>query len=212
MNMKFIGNNTLIRAVLWGGWLLPAVISIYVIEQHGPCLLRMLGAQIDIKSSTDIFIFYSGVGATIAGILLTNIALVLTLNGQVRFAIFQANGSFRSFVNLCFTIAIIFILCSFCSIAGLYGILPLKVSTYLFVSGLWGLPLIGLITKNLLTDPTKRNSAIEGGLERISSQLDLIARVVSKNETTDNKTIVQKDPLPVPNSCETYTAKKERTD
>jgi len=187
MNKDSIGKNIWIDIIFWGIWLLPATICIYIIEEYGLIILRKIGAQINIKSPTDILIFYSGIGATIAGVLLAVIALVLTLNGQVKFAIFKANGWFKLFINFCFANSMVFVLCSFCSVVGLYGIFPLKFSTYLFIFGLWGLPLIGFIARNLLMDTTTTNSLIDAYLERISSQLDSIFHVVSKHQSDDDK-------------------------
>ena len=182
MSKKFIGKDILVNAIFWLIWLLPAAMCIFIIEKYCHSILEMFGLKINIKSSTDILIFYSGIGATIAGVLLAVVALVLTLNGQVKFAIFKENGWFKLFVNFCFVNSIVFILCSLCSIIGLYGVFPLKISTYLFLIGVWGLPLIGFITKNLLMDTSNNNSSIEGYLERISGQLDAILHSLKENK------------------------------
>ena len=186
MNKKSTGKNIWIDIIFWGIWLFPSTICIYIIEKYGLSFLEKIGVQIDIKSPTDILIFYSGIGATIAGALLAVIALILTLNGQIKFTIFRTNGWFNLFINFCFANSMLFILCSFCSIIGLYGILPLKLSTYCFITGLWGIILIGFITRNLLMGTANTNSAIEGYLERISSQLDSILHNVSANKPDDN--------------------------
>ena len=174
MSKKHIGKNILVNIIFWSIWLLPATICIFIIEKYSYLILGTLGVKIKVKSPTDILIFYSGIGATIAGVLLAVVALVLTLNGQVKFAIFKENGWFKLFINFCFANSIVFIMCSLCSIVGLYGVCPLKISTYLFLVGLWGLPLIGFITRNLLLDTNNNNSSIDGNLERISGQLDSI--------------------------------------
>ena len=174
MSKKHIGKNILVNIIFWSIWLLPATICIFIIEKYSHLILGTFGVKINIKSPTDILIFYSGIGATIAGVLLAVVALVLTLNGQVKFVIFKENGWFKLFVDFCFANSIVFIMCSLCSIIGLYGVCPLKISTYLFLVGLWGLPLIGFITRNLLMDTSNSNSSIDGYLERISGQLDSI--------------------------------------
>ena len=184
MRINYIGMRILIKLFFYAVWLIPAAIIICVIEND---CLKMIGVQIDIKAPTDILIFYSGIGATIAGIILATVTLVFTLNNQVRFASFKANGWLNLFINFCFSNSLVFVLCSLCGIMGLYGLLPLKYSTYLFVIGLWGLPIIGFITRNLLTDTTNTNSAVEGYLEQISCQLNHIAHAVSARESTNDK-------------------------
>lgn len=182
MNSKLTGKIILTKSFIWGLWLFPAIISVIAIEQYGFIFLNRLGAKIDIKSPTDIFIFYSGSGATIAGVLLAVVTLILTLKGQVKVELYKANGGIKLFINLCFANSLVFILCSFCGIIGLYGLFPLKIATYFFIFGLWGLLLIGFITRNLLMDTTNTNSAIEGLLKCISSQLDLIYQSVSNKQ------------------------------
>ena len=199
MNKKNFGKYTLIKYCFYAVWLFPAIICIIVIEKYG---LKEFGISIDIKSPTDILTFYSGIGATMAGILFAVITLVLTLNGQVKFAAFKANGWLKVFIDFCFFNSMMFILCSFCGIVGLYGVFPLKYSTYLFFSGLWGLPLIGFITRNLLMDTTNINSAVEGNLEQISLQLKCIIYAISAKETTDEKLDTEKtSSTPKPKRC-----------
>ena len=180
MSKQSIGKNILINVIIGLFWLLLASICIFIIEKYRHLILEALGLQIKIDSPKEILMFYSNIGATIAGILLAVVAMILNLNGKVGFTIFKEAGNLKRFIRLCVINLVIFILCSLSGLIGLYGIISLRIPTYLFIAGLCGLILIGFISINLLTDSKDINSSTDGHLERISSQLDSIFQTLSK--------------------------------
>lgn len=180
MRKKTTGKNILINLIIGLIWFFPAYICIFVIEKYRHTILKKLGLQIKIESTKDILMFYSGIGITIAGILLAVVALILTLNGNVKFAIFKKHGWLKNFIYLCIANLLVFIVCSLSGLIGLYVNLSLRIPTYCFILGVWGLILIGFISINLLTDSQNTNSSTDGHLEIISSQLDSILNAIDK--------------------------------